>query len=111
MARIAVVPEAADSLKRQRAAVHAFAKSAGYEIVEEFYDAAVSGAAARIEGGETAAATNGRRAKPGLKYLPVVCNSYNLSSGSTLAKHGHPSGRRNISANETLLHVSRDPAQ
>jgi DNA invertase Pin-like site-specific DNA recombinase len=33
-----------DSLKRQRAAVRAFAKSAGYEIVEEFYDAAVSGA-------------------------------------------------------------------
>jgi predicted site-specific integrase-resolvase len=33
-----------DSLKRQRAAVVTFAKSAGYEIVEEFYDAAVSGA-------------------------------------------------------------------
>ena len=33
-----------DSLKRQRAAVQDFAKSAGYEIVEEFYDAAVSGA-------------------------------------------------------------------
>ena len=33
-----------DSLKRQRDAVAAFAKSAGYEVVEEFYDAAVSGA-------------------------------------------------------------------
>jgi DNA invertase Pin-like site-specific DNA recombinase len=33
-----------DSLKRQRAAVLTFAKSAGYEIAEEFYDAAVSGA-------------------------------------------------------------------
>ena len=33
-----------DSLKRQRAAVVTFAKSAGYEIAEEFYDAAVSGA-------------------------------------------------------------------
>jgi len=33
-----------DSLKRQRDAVRAFARSAGYEIVEEFYDAAVSGA-------------------------------------------------------------------
>jgi DNA invertase Pin-like site-specific DNA recombinase len=33
-----------DSLKRQRAAVVTFAKSAGYEIVEEFYDSAVSGA-------------------------------------------------------------------
>ena len=33
-----------DSLKRQRAAVLTFAKSAGYGIAEEFYDAAVSGA-------------------------------------------------------------------
>ena len=33
-----------DSDKRQRAAILAFAKTAGYEIVEEFYDAAVSGA-------------------------------------------------------------------
>ena len=33
-----------DSLKRQQAAVKAFAKSAGYELVDEFYDAAVSGA-------------------------------------------------------------------
>ena len=33
-----------DSDKRQRAAVHAYAKAAGYEIVGEFYDAAVSGA-------------------------------------------------------------------
>jgi DNA invertase Pin-like site-specific DNA recombinase len=33
-----------DSDKRQREAIHAFAKRAGYEIVDEFYDAAVSGA-------------------------------------------------------------------
>ena len=33
-----------DSEKRQRAAVEAYAKAAGYEIVETFYDAAVSGA-------------------------------------------------------------------
>jgi DNA invertase Pin-like site-specific DNA recombinase len=33
-----------DSDKRQLAAIHAFAKAAGYEIVGEFYDAAVSGA-------------------------------------------------------------------
>jgi DNA invertase Pin-like site-specific DNA recombinase len=33
-----------DSLKRQREAVTAYARSAGYEIVEEYYDAAVSGA-------------------------------------------------------------------
>jgi DNA invertase Pin-like site-specific DNA recombinase len=33
-----------DSLKRQRSAVLTFAKSAGYDIAEEFYDAAVSGA-------------------------------------------------------------------
>jgi DNA invertase Pin-like site-specific DNA recombinase len=33
-----------DSEKRQRAAIEAYAKSAGYEIVETFYDAAVSGA-------------------------------------------------------------------
>ncbi len=33
-----------DSDKRQRAAIQAFAKAAGYEIVAEFYDAAVSGA-------------------------------------------------------------------
>jgi DNA invertase Pin-like site-specific DNA recombinase len=33
-----------DSDKRQRAAIEAFAKAAGYEIVAEFYDAAVSGA-------------------------------------------------------------------
>jgi DNA invertase Pin-like site-specific DNA recombinase len=33
-----------DSGKRQRAAVEAYAKAAGYEIVETFYDAAVSGA-------------------------------------------------------------------
>ena len=33
-----------DSEKRQRAAVEAYAKTAGYEIVDAFYDAAVSGA-------------------------------------------------------------------
>jgi DNA invertase Pin-like site-specific DNA recombinase len=33
-----------DSDKRQRAAIEAYAKLAGYEIVETFYDAAVSGA-------------------------------------------------------------------
>ena len=33
-----------DSDKRQRAAITAFAKSHGFEIVDEFYDAAVSGA-------------------------------------------------------------------
>ena len=33
-----------DSDKRQRAAIEAYAKAAGYEIVESFYDAAVSGA-------------------------------------------------------------------
>src|SRR5262249_27590735 len=33
-----------DSDKRQRTAIEAFARSHGYSIVEEFYDAAVSGA-------------------------------------------------------------------
>jgi Resolvase, N terminal domain len=33
-----------DSDKRQRGAIEAFAKRAGFEIVAEFYDAAVSGA-------------------------------------------------------------------
>src|SRR5262245_14335577 len=33
-----------DSDKRQREAIAAFAKRAGFELVEEFYDAAVSGA-------------------------------------------------------------------
>ncbi len=33
-----------DSEKRQRAAIEAFAKVAGFEIVATFYDAAVSGA-------------------------------------------------------------------
>ena len=33
-----------DSDKRQRVAIEAFAKRAGYELVDEFYDAAVSGA-------------------------------------------------------------------
>ena len=33
-----------DSDKRQRAAIDGYAKAAGYEIVAEFYDAAVSGA-------------------------------------------------------------------
>ena len=33
-----------DSEKRQRHAIQGFAKRAGFRIVEEFYDAAVSGA-------------------------------------------------------------------
>ena len=33
-----------DSDKRQRAAIAGFAKAAGYELVGEYYDAAVSGA-------------------------------------------------------------------
>jgi DNA invertase Pin-like site-specific DNA recombinase len=33
-----------DSDRRQREAIASFAKGAGYELVEEFYDAAVSGA-------------------------------------------------------------------
>jgi len=33
-----------DSEKRQRAAIQTFAKREGFEIVAEFYDAAVSGA-------------------------------------------------------------------
>jgi len=33
-----------DSDKRQRAAIDAYARAAGYEIIETFYDAAVSGA-------------------------------------------------------------------
>ena len=33
-----------DSDKRQRAAIEAYAKGAGFEIVEAFYDAAISGA-------------------------------------------------------------------
>ena len=33
-----------DSEKRQRAAIEGFAKAAGYEVTETFYDAAVSGA-------------------------------------------------------------------
>jgi DNA invertase Pin-like site-specific DNA recombinase len=38
------VGEDKDSDKRQRAAIDAFAKRAGYEIVAEFYDAGVRGA-------------------------------------------------------------------
>jgi DNA invertase Pin-like site-specific DNA recombinase len=38
------VGEEKGSLKRQQAAVTAYAKAAGYEIVDSFYDAAVSGA-------------------------------------------------------------------
>jgi DNA invertase Pin-like site-specific DNA recombinase len=38
-----------DSEKRQRAAIEAYAKAAGYEIIGEFYDAAVSGDADTIE--------------------------------------------------------------
>ena len=37
------VGEAKDSDKRQRAAIDAFAQAADYEIVDEFYDEAVSG--------------------------------------------------------------------
>ena len=37
------VGDGKDSEKRQRAAIEAFAKSAGYEIVAWFYDAAVRG--------------------------------------------------------------------
>jgi DNA invertase Pin-like site-specific DNA recombinase len=33
-----------DSAKRQREAIHSYASRAGYAVVEEFYDAAVSGA-------------------------------------------------------------------
>jgi DNA invertase Pin-like site-specific DNA recombinase len=33
-----------DSDKRQRAAIEAYARAAGYEIIETFYDAAISGA-------------------------------------------------------------------
>jgi len=33
-----------DSDKRQRTAIEAYAKAAGYEVVGEFYDQAVSGA-------------------------------------------------------------------
>lgn len=38
------VGEAKDSDKRQRLAIDAFAQAAGYEIVDQFYDEAVSGA-------------------------------------------------------------------
>jgi hypothetical protein len=38
-----------DSERRQREAIQSFAKRAGYEIVDEFYDAAVSGADAIID--------------------------------------------------------------
>jgi len=38
-----------DSDKRQRAAIHGFAKANGYELVAEFYDAGVSGADAVTE--------------------------------------------------------------
>lgn len=33
-----------DSDRRQRAAIESFARANGYELVDEFYDAAVSGA-------------------------------------------------------------------
>ena len=39
------VGEDKDSAKRQRATIAAYAKAAGYQLVDEFYDAAVSGAA------------------------------------------------------------------
>jgi DNA invertase Pin-like site-specific DNA recombinase len=38
------VGEDKDSARRQRAAIAAYAEAAGYELVDEFYDAAVSGA-------------------------------------------------------------------
>jgi DNA invertase Pin-like site-specific DNA recombinase len=38
------VGEDKDSAKRQREAIHSYASRAGYQVVEEFYDAAVSGA-------------------------------------------------------------------
>ena len=38
------VGEDKDSAKRQRAAIEAYAKASGYAIVDEFYDAAVTGA-------------------------------------------------------------------
>ena len=38
------VGEGKDSLRRQQKAVEAFAKRAGFQVVEEFYDPAVSGA-------------------------------------------------------------------
>lgn len=43
------VGEGKDSEKRQRAAIESYAKSAGYEIVDWFYDAAVKGADSVIE--------------------------------------------------------------
>jgi DNA invertase Pin-like site-specific DNA recombinase len=43
-----------DSDKRQRTAIQAFARSHGYSIVEEFYDAAVSGADPEARPGFTA---------------------------------------------------------
>jgi DNA invertase Pin-like site-specific DNA recombinase len=38
------VGEDKDSARRQRDAIAAYAEAAGYELVDEFYDAAVSGA-------------------------------------------------------------------
>jgi DNA invertase Pin-like site-specific DNA recombinase len=40
--RLSVDLQLHDSDKRQRAAIGAYAKAAGYEIIETFYDAAVS---------------------------------------------------------------------
>ena len=39
-----------DSLKRQRQAVESFARRAGYELVDEFHDAAMSGAPIPVDG-------------------------------------------------------------
>src|SRR5262249_42946111 len=55
-----------DSDKRQRQAIETFAKHAGYELVEEFYDAAVSGAdPIDIRPGFLFAELTGRRASTG----------------------------------------------
>ena len=59
-----------DSLKRQQAAVKAFAKGAGYELVDEFYDAAVSGADAIDERPGFAAMLN-RIAGNGVRVILV----------------------------------------
>ena len=59
-----------DSEKRQREAVKAFAKGAGYELVDEFYDAAVSGADAIDERPGFAAMLN-RIAGNGVRVILV----------------------------------------
>ena len=78
-----------DSERRQREAIQGFARRAGYQIVDEFYDAAVSGADAidagagfaamlkRIEGNATRAGA--RRPGPG-----------NSSLGSMTSRRSRP---------------------